>query len=149
MKMFQTCNKILEIKLNRKMKTWWNFEQSYNSLSNIFTFQQWRVHQACIGSVENRSVLWKLGSEMVSQIRMWWMLSRVKLSSSLRPWEHLEDHADDDEHDPEHSQDPDGDWVNKEGEGAPLGILPAGHGGFHPVRHNQEPAPKHNLTLIM
>ena len=63
---------------------------------------------------------------------------------SLRPWEHLEHHADHDEHHPEHRQDPDADRVHEEGEGPPLGILSAGHRGLHLVWHDQVTIPKHD-----
>ena len=78
---------------------------------------------------------------------MWWIVSSYHHLE--RPWEHLEHHADHDEHHPEHCQDPDRDWIHKEGEGAPLGILGAGHWGLHLVHYHQEPLPKHeNLVTI-
>ena len=110
-------------------------------LSQIFfTFQQWRVHQSCIGSVKNRSVLWKLGSEM-KMVRL--ECDGLCQVISPRPWEHLEHHADHDEHHPQHRQDPDRDRVHEEGEGAPLRILGAGHWSLHLVHHDQESIPKY------
>ena len=63
------------------------------------------------------------------------------------PGEHLEDHADHDEHDAQHRQDPDGDGVHKEGEGASLGILGAGHGDLPPVLHYEETIPEREAEL--
>ena len=59
----------------------------------------------------------------------------------------MEDHADYNEHDAQHHQDPDGDGVHEEGEGASLGILGAGHGDLPPVLDDEETIPEREAEL--